>query len=151
MDFDPKIQQDALFNFAKVTFELSLNPFNEAIRAFELYIRTYPAADNVDEAYNYLVMAYLGTRNYSMAMTSIEKIKKRDENIDKAHQKVAFYRGLELYKNLRFDEAVDALEISLEYASLRSCDCLPDLFLAGRGCLPDRRSSNSHGCITMNF
>ncbi len=117
MDFDPKIQQDALFNFAKVTFEMSMNPFNEAVRAFELYIRTYPAADNVDEAYNYLVMAYLGTRNYSMAMTSISKIKKRDENIDRAHQKVAFYRGLELYKNLRFDEAVDALEISLEFAN----------------------------------
>jgi tetratricopeptide (TPR) repeat protein len=117
MDFDPRIQQDALFNFAKVTFELSYNPFNEAIRAFERYIRTYPADDNTDEAYNYLVMAYLGTRNYSMAMASIEKIKMRDENIDKAHQKVAFYRGLELYKNLRFDEAVDAMEVSMEYAS----------------------------------
>ncbi len=116
MDFDPLIQQDALYNFAKVTFQMSMNPFNEAIRAFELYIRTYPAADNVDEAYNYLVMAYLGTRNYSMAMTSIAKIKRRDANIDRAHQKVAFYRGMELYKNLRFDEAVDALEISLEFA-----------------------------------
>jgi tetratricopeptide (TPR) repeat protein len=117
MDFDPRIQQDALFNFAKVTFELSMNPFNEAIRAFELYIRTYPAADNVDEAYNYLVMAYLATRNYSMAMASLDKIRIRDDKIDGAHQKVAFYRGLELYKNLRFDEAVDALEVSLEYAS----------------------------------
>ncbi|MEN8157453.1 MAG: tetratricopeptide repeat protein [Bacteroidota bacterium] len=116
MDFDPKIQQDALFNFAKLTFELSMNPFGEAIRAFEHYIRTYPAADNTDEAYNYLVMAYMGTRNYSMAMASLEKIKLRDESIDRAHQKVAFYRGLELYKNLRFDEAVDALEVSLEYA-----------------------------------
>jgi tetratricopeptide (TPR) repeat protein len=117
MDFDPKIQQDALFNFAKVTFELSMNPFNEAIRAFEHYIRSYPAADNTDEAYNYLIQAYLGTRNYSMAMASLEKIRMRDDNIDRAHQKVAFYRGLELYKNLRFDEAVDALEVSLEYAS----------------------------------
>jgi tetratricopeptide (TPR) repeat protein len=117
MEFDPKIQQDALFNFAKVTFELSFNPFNEAIRAFEQYIRMYPAADNTDEAYNYLVMAYLSTRNYSMAMASLEKIKMRDEKIDRATQKVAFYRGLELYKNLRFDEAVDALEVSLEYAS----------------------------------
>ena len=106
------------FNFAKVTFELSFNPFNEAIRAFEQYIRTYPAADNTDEAYNYLVMAYLGTRNYSMAMASLEKIKMRDDGIDRAYQKVAFYRGLELYKNLRFDEAVDAFEVSLEYASM---------------------------------
>lgn len=117
MNFDPKIQQDALFNFAKATFELSFNPFNEAIRAFEQYIRSYPAADNTDEAYNYLVMAYLGTRNYSMAMASLEKIKMKDEKIDRAYQKVAFYRGLELYKNLRFNEAVDAFELSLKYAS----------------------------------
>lgn len=117
MDHDPRIAQDALFNFAKVTFELSYNPFNEAIRAFEQYIRTYPAAENSDEAYNYLVMAYLGTRNYSMAMASLEKIKIRDAKIDKAYQKVSFYRGLELYKNLRFDEAVDAFEVSLQYAN----------------------------------
>jgi len=116
MDFDPKIQQDALFNFAKVTFELSYSPFNEAIRALELYIRTYPAADNTDEAYNYLVTAYLGTRNYSMAMTSLEKIRRKDANIERAYQKVAFYRGLELYKNLRFSEAVDALEVSIQYS-----------------------------------
>ena len=116
MSFDPKIQQDALFNFAKVTFELSYNPFNEAIRALELYIRTYPVADNTDEAYNYLVTAYLGTRNYSMAMTSLEKIRRKDANIERAYQKVAFYRGLELYKNLRFSEAVNALEVSIQYA-----------------------------------
>ncbi len=117
MNFDPKIQQDALFNFAKVTFELSYNPFNEAIRALELYIRTYPTAENTDEAYNYLVTAYLATRNYSMAMNSLEKIRRKDANIERAYQKVAFYRGLELYKNLRFTEAVDALEVSLQYAS----------------------------------
>ena len=116
MDFDSKIQQDALFNFAKVTFELSLNPFNEAVRAFDLYIKTYPTADNVDEAYSYLIQAYLGTRNYSMALDALQKIHVRDEDINKAHQKVAFYRGLELYKNLRFQEAEDALEVSLEYA-----------------------------------
>jgi len=116
MTFDPLIQQDALFNFAKVTFELSYNPFNDAIRALELYIRSYPTADNVDEAYNYLVTAYLGTRNYSMAMSSLEKIRTKDANIERATQKVAFYRGLELYKNLRFTEAVDALELSLQHA-----------------------------------
>ncbi|MDF1574876.1 MAG: tetratricopeptide repeat protein [Bacteroidales bacterium] len=117
MNFDPNIQQDALFNFAKVTFELSYNPFNEAIRALELYIRTYPAAENTDEANNYLVTAYLATRNYSMAMNSLEKIRRKDANIERAYQKVAFYRGLELYKNLRFTEAVDALEVSLQYAA----------------------------------
>ncbi len=131
MTFDPKIQQDALFNFAKVTFELSYNPFNDAIRALELYIRSYPTADNVDEAYNYLVTAYLGTRNYSMAMSSLEKIRRKDANIERATQKVAFYRGLELYKNLRFDEAVDALEVSLQHAQYDQVIALRTYFWMG--------------------
>jgi tetratricopeptide (TPR) repeat protein len=116
LDFDPRIQQDAMFNYAKVTYELSYNPFNEAIRAFEDYLRLYPAADNSDEAYNYLVMAYLGTRNYSMALASLDKIRQKDARIEKAYQKVAFYRGLELYKNLRFNEAVEAFELSQQHA-----------------------------------
>ena len=116
MDYDQKIREDALFNYAKVTFELSYDPFNEAIRAFNQYITQYPASDRVDEVYNYLVTAYLQTRNFSMALESLEKIKYKDEQIEEAYQKVAFYRGLELYNNLRFDEAVDVLERALEYS-----------------------------------
>ncbi|MEX0980975.1 MAG: tetratricopeptide repeat protein [Bacteroidales bacterium] len=115
MDYDQNIQEDALFNYAKLAFELSYNPFNEAIQSFNQYITYYPSSDRIDEAYNYLVLAYLQTRNFSMALASLEKIKYRDENIEKAYQKVAFYRGLELYNNLRFIEAVDILEKSLAY------------------------------------
>jgi len=115
MDYDQDIQEDALFNYAKLAFELSYNPFNEAIKAFNQYITYYPSSDRIDEAYNYLVTAYLRTRNFSMALSSLEKIRYRDEQIERAYQKVAFYRGLELYNNLRFIEAVNVLEKSLEY------------------------------------
>jgi tetratricopeptide (TPR) repeat protein len=115
MDFDQVIQEDALFNSAKLAYELDYNPFNEAIKTFNQYISYYPSSERIDEAYNYLVMAYLQTKNFSMAMNSLEKIKYRNVDIERAYQKVAFYRGLELYNNLRFIEAVDILERSLEY------------------------------------
>jgi tetratricopeptide (TPR) repeat protein len=115
MDFDARIQEDALFNYAKLTFEMSYNPFNEAIRAFNQYISYYPSSERMDEVYNYLVMAYLQTRNYSMALESLDKITIKNDRMKAAYQKVAFYRGLELYNNLRFIEAVDILEQSLEY------------------------------------
>lgn len=117
MDFDARIQEDALFNYAKLTFELSYNPFNEAIRAFNQYISYYPSSERIDEVYNYLVMAYLQTRNFSMALESLDKISNKSEQMKAACQKVAFYRGLELYNNLRFIEAVDILEQSLEYGT----------------------------------
>ena len=44
---------------------------------------------------------------------------------------MAFYRGLELYKNLRFDEAVDALEVSLQHAQYDQVIALRTYFWMG--------------------
>jgi TolA-binding protein len=115
MEFDPSIQEDALFNFAKLTYELSLSPFNEAIRAFNSYINLYPNSRRIDEAYSYLVMAYLNTRNYRLAMESLEKIRLRDRDMDKAYQRITFFRGLELFTNLRFMDAISTLDKSLKF------------------------------------
>lgn len=115
MDYNLGIQEDALFNYAKVTYELSYNPFNEAIRAFNRYLSLYPASSRTDEAYNFLVAAYLNTRNYKMAMESLEKIKDKDASMEKALQRVAFFRGLELFTNLRFTDAISSFDLSLKY------------------------------------
>ncbi len=116
MDYNLTIQEDALFNYAKVTYELSYSPFNEAIQAFNRYLRLYPASKRSDEAYNYLVAAYLNTRNYKMAMESLEKIREKDNNMEKALQRVAFFRGLELFTNLRFTDAITSFDRSLKYS-----------------------------------
>ena len=59
-----------------------------------------------DEAYNYLMMAYMNTRNYRMALESLEKIRDKDSEIQKAYQRVAFFTGTGIFTNLRFDDAV---------------------------------------------
>jgi TolA-binding protein len=115
LDYDPAVKEDALFNFAKITYELAYSPFNEAIRAFNEYIQKYPGSDKIDDVYNYLGMAFMNTRNYKMAMQSLDKILVRNDQIKRAYQRVAFYRGLELYKNLEFDNAIDHFDLSLQY------------------------------------
>ena len=115
MEFNQEIREDALFNYAKLTYELSYSPFNEALRTLNFYIRQYPASPRVDEVYNILVIAYLNTKNYKMAMESLEKIKEKDASIEKAYQKVAFFRGLELFANLRFSDAIQAFDKAVKY------------------------------------
>ena len=51
-DFDPKIKEDALFNYAKITYELSYSPFNDTINAFDKYISLYPNSERNDAAYD---------------------------------------------------------------------------------------------------
>lgn len=117
MDFNAEISEDALFNYAKLTYELSYSPFNEAVRAFNHYLNLYPASGRSDEAYQYLVQAYLDTRNYRMALESLEKIKDRDSNMEKAYQRVAFFRGMELFTNLRFNDAISIFDKALKLSS----------------------------------
>jgi hypothetical protein len=37
-DFDRTIQEDALFNYSLLTFEIAYSPFNEAINGFNRFI-----------------------------------------------------------------------------------------------------------------
>ncbi|MBE9509738.1 MAG: tetratricopeptide repeat protein, partial [Bacteroidetes bacterium] len=115
LDYDPAIKEDALFNYAKITYRLSYSPFNEAITSFNAYIKLYPYSSRLDEAYDFLVMAYMNTRNYRDALASLEKITEKSDRMKRAYQKVAFYRGLEFYSDLKFDESISLFDKSLQF------------------------------------
>ena len=55
LDFDKKIKEESLFNYAKLTYETSYSPFGEAIAAFQEYIDLYPGSKRIQEVYDYLV------------------------------------------------------------------------------------------------
>jgi TolA-binding protein len=115
MEYNKDIQEDALFNYAVLTYELSISPFNEAIRGLSRYISLYPASDRTDEAYNYLVLAFMSTKNYKAALDALEKVKRKTPQIEKSYQRVAFFRGLELFKDLSFLDAINKFDASLAY------------------------------------
>jgi TolA-binding protein len=93
------IAEDALFSYAKLSYELAYNPYHEAIDAFDKYIQTYPDSPRLDEAFKYMVNVYLTTKNYKEALVSIEKIKKKTLDMDFAYQKIAYYRAIEFFND----------------------------------------------------
>ncbi len=114
-DFDMSIKEDALFNFAKITYETLYNPFNEAIEAFRSYIELFPDSHRIDEAHNYLMLAYSSTKNYREALKTLDMIKQKDASVRRAYQRMAFFHGIELYQNLNFKEAIEKLTLSMNY------------------------------------
>ncbi len=115
LDFDKKIREDALFNYAKITYETSYSPFGEATASFQKYIELYPGSDRIEEAYNYLVSTYLQAKNYKAALASLDRIRSKDTRLEEAYQRVAFYRGLELFKNMELEASINMFEKSLKY------------------------------------
>lgn len=115
MDYDKRIQEDAMFNFAKISFELSNDPYNRAITAIDTYIANYPNSPRRNEAYGYLVNLFLSSKNYKGALVAIESIPDRSNDLNKAYQRIAFNRATELYQESRFLDAFELFEKSQKY------------------------------------
>lgn len=108
------ISEDALFNYAKLSIELSYNPYNEAIKALQEYLVEYPSSPRRDEAYTHLANLYLVTKNYREALITFENVKKRDGKQKEIYQKISYFRALELFADKEYNEALGLFKNSLE-------------------------------------
>ena len=105
LDFDKDIKENSLFNYAKLAYQID-GPYSESTNAFQDYINQYPNSKQLDEAYEFLIKGYMTTKNYDEALVSIEKIKRKDNRIKQAYQNIAFNRGIELFQNNDYKEAI---------------------------------------------
>ena len=112
---DPQVTEDALFNYAKLAYDLSLDPYHEAINALKNYLKTYPNTPRKDEAYEFLLNVYLKTKNYEAALASLDEIKEKDIRLKDAYQKLAFDRGVELYEGRMYKDAALYFERALKF------------------------------------
>ncbi len=115
MAFDPYIRENALYNYAKLSYELDNNPFNEAVLAFEEYLETYPNSTHKEEAYGYLLNVYLTTHDHQNALASLDKIPGKDLRQQTAYQMVAFNRGVELFNKKKYTDALAAFNKAHAY------------------------------------
>ncbi len=113
MDFDESIKEDALFSYAKLCYELSFAPYNDAVVAFQKYIKEYPNSPRKADAYNYLVNVYSTTKNYTQAIASIEKIQPIDPILKMAYQKLVYFKAVEFFNNTSLDSATRYFKKSL--------------------------------------
>ena len=107
---DPVIQEDALYNYAVLCYQLDINPYNEAVEAFELYLTSYPNAERREDIYQYLVNVYLSTNNYSKALASLDKLPSKNVRLKQAYQLITFNQGVERYQKNDFKNSIKSFE-----------------------------------------
>lgn len=108
--YDSGIQEDALYNYALVTYEMSFSPFNESVVAFERFLKYFPNSQYVPKVYEYLLNVYLTTKNYDAAYQSIQNIKSDNPAIKEAEQRVLFGMGTTAVANRKYGAAAKNFE-----------------------------------------
>jgi TolA-binding protein len=114
-EFDLDIQEDAFFHYAKLAYELSFNPFDDAIVAFETYLEQFPSSPRRDEAYRFLLQVHMTSRDYERALKALGNIAEPDETVRAAAQVLAFNRAVELYQNNQLTQALTFFKRSREH------------------------------------
>jgi TolA-binding protein len=110
MEFDLKIQEDAFLNYAKLSYEIG-NSYQTIPGVLAAFLEKYPNNPNKQEIETLLINSFITSKNYKGALELIEKNKSFSNK--QAYQKVTFYRGLELYTDGSFTEAMAMFKKSI--------------------------------------
>jgi TolA-binding protein len=111
MDYDAKIQEDAWLNYAKISYEIG-NPYQSVPQVLAGYLEKYPETSYKEEIETLLIDSYITSKNYKEALVLLKGKNSFDNKV--AYQKVAFFRGIELYNETKYNEALDLFNSSLK-------------------------------------
>jgi TolA-binding protein len=113
MDYDLKIQEDAWLNYAKISYEIG-NPYQSVPEVFTAYLEAYPETNQREEVETLLIDSYITSKNYKEAIKLLENKKSFENRV--AYQKVAFYRGIEVYNEGDYTAAKDFFNSAIKEA-----------------------------------
>jgi TolA-binding protein len=112
-DADPKVKEQAAYNYALSIHETSFSAFGESVSVFEKFLNDFPHSEYIEKISSYLVDVYLNTRSYDAALKSIERIARPTTRIMEAKQKILFQLGTQAFVNSTFDKAVSYFNESI--------------------------------------
>ncbi|MDP3399013.1 MAG: tetratricopeptide repeat protein [Bacteroidales bacterium] len=105
---DLTIKEDAMFNFAKLSFDL-----NSDIGVFRRYLDTYsPTEQKFNEIQNYIATSYLLKQDYRSAIDILRTIRNPSSKDIINLQKATFLRGMQLVNLGAYREAIPVFELS---------------------------------------
>ncbi|PKH66112.1 hypothetical protein CXF59_08910 [Flavobacterium sp. ALD4] len=111
MEFDTSIQEDASLNYAKLSYEIG-NSYQSVPAVLLGFTKKYPNNASRSVVERLLIDSYISSKNYKEALFLLEKNRSPENKL--VYQKVTFYRGLELYADRDYAEALKMFKKSID-------------------------------------
>lgn len=105
LDFDLKIQEDALYNYAKLSYEIG-NPHKTVPEALNEYLVAYSDSNHTDEIHKMLVNSYQNVEDYDQAYEILKtKIVPKNGALKSLEAQIGYQYGVELFKKGNYTKA----------------------------------------------
>ena len=116
MNHNDALREEALYNYALCLHKANHSAFGEGVKTFERFLNEYPDSRHASTIAAQLVDVYMTTKNYDVALESINKINDPSDEILKAKQKILYRLGVQEFINEDYKAAVGYMNRSLELA-----------------------------------
>ena len=110
-DYDPKITEDAYFNWAKLAFDI-----NTDTSVFNDYLKKYPAKEQEDRINSYIAVAALHDRDYERAVEAYDRIDELDDDMVLNYMKANYLRAVQLVESGSYRLAIPCLKAAAYYS-----------------------------------
>ena len=112
--YNPDVQEDAHFNYAKLSFDLNHNP-----KVFDNYIAKYSNKNKGDQIYSYMALASLYNHDYAGAVDAYANIDNLDRDQRSNYMRANYLRANQLIENGSWRDAVPLLKAAGYYSDRR--------------------------------
>lgn len=107
MDFDSDLKEDALLQYAKLSYEIG-NPYEDTSSVLIHFLEAYPESDQKQRISSLLVDSYVSSGNYDAALEILENNKSYKN--PSVLQKIAYLKAIQTYQTGNYITAISFFE-----------------------------------------
>ena len=104
LSFNPAIQEDAYFNYAKVLLDLGKG--SETINEIQAFNAKFPKSKYAEEAIELVADAFINSDNLEVAVNYLKGISNRSPKLNLAYQTLSYNLGVRSYNDNQFEPAI---------------------------------------------
>ena len=111
-DFNKGIKEQSLFIYAKLSYENGKT--SNALQYFQNHLTKYPNSEHAETIKGYLAGIFLETKDYKTAISTLEGMKNKNQELRKTFQLVCMLEGKQNFTDKKFKQAEVYFQKSLE-------------------------------------
>lgn len=113
-DFNDTISEDALFNYAKLSFIPGIDPFNETVTVLNEFIEKKPNSSRIEEIKEILIHFLLNSKDDDNALYYIKQYSKLTPELERIQSQLTYNLGIKYYNTSEYDKAISYLTETID-------------------------------------
>ena len=120
MDFNTTLKENALYNYAVLSFIPGIDPFNESINILNDYIKKNPQSSQISDFQDIVIHLLLNSNDYSNVLETLEQYDNLSSELKNIQSNLTYNLGIQHYNDGDFKEACKYFEKSANNKGIES-------------------------------